>query len=179
LSSNKKTILHDFAPALLVLALICAESTSTMSAPNTGGILVRLLRPLFPDYSVDALLELNIFLRKVGHVVGYGLLSASLFRGFLGTLPLLAGHVKRDSAELEAIWQMRCAMYCVLATLIVAMADEIHQRFLRLRTGNAWDVLLDTGAAVAAQLLIFFFLWLRRRNSPVAGVRPESPFELQ
>jgi VanZ family protein len=47
----------------------------------------------------------------------------------------------------------------VAGTAIVASLDEWHQNYLPSRTGTAWDVLLDTCAAVAAQFLLFLCYW--------------------
>jgi VanZ family protein len=44
----------------------------------------------------------------------------------------------------------------VLGTAVVASLDEWHQSFNPLRTGTPKDVVLDTCAAIAAQILVFF-----------------------
>jgi len=52
-------------------------------------------------------------------------------------------------------------------TALVACLDEWHQSFLPSRTGNLHDVLLDSTAALIAQVVLF--LILRRgglRSSP-------------
>jgi VanZ family protein len=40
---------------------------------------------------------------------------------------------------------------------LVASLDEWHQSYLPSRTGTPWDVLLDSCAAIAAQILVFFW----------------------
>jgi hypothetical protein len=54
----------------------------------------------------------------------------------------------------------------------VASLDEWHQSFLPSRTGTIHDVVLDTTAGLAAQILLF--LWLRDEKSD----RPEAPGSL-
>jgi VanZ family protein len=85
------------------------------------------------------------YIRKGGHVFGYGLLSILLFRAWRATLPGLG----------NAKWIFRWANLAVLGTALVASLDEWHQSFNPLRTGTPRDVLLDTCAAVAAQILLF------------------------
>jgi VanZ family protein len=45
----------------------------------------------------------------------------------------------------------------VLGTLLVASLDEWHQTFLPSRTGRWQDVVLDTSAGIAAQVLLSLF----------------------
>ena len=52
-------------------------------------------------------------------------------------------------------------------TALVACLDEWHQTFLPSRTGNLHDVLLDSTAALIAQVVLF--LILRKRS-----LEPES-----
>jgi len=54
---------------------------------------------------------------------------------------------------------MRWASIAVFGTALVASLDEWHQSYLPTRTGTVHDVFLDTGAGIAAQLILF--LWLR------------------
>ncbi|HKD02812.1 MAG TPA: VanZ family protein, partial [Terriglobales bacterium] len=51
-------------------------------------------------------------------------------------------------------------------TALVACLDEWHQTFLPSRTGTLHDVLLDSTAAFAAQLMIFLWFYVRRRGLP-------------
>ena len=52
----------------------------------------------------------------------------------------------------------------LLATALIASADEIHQTFLPNRTGMARDVVLDCCGAIMMQLVFFLFLKLTSRN---------------
>jgi VanZ family protein len=47
---------------------------------------------------------------------------------------------------------------------LIASLDEWHQTFIPSRTGAIRDVMLDSGAALTAQLLLFLYLsWKPRR----------------
>ena len=58
-------------------------------------------------------------------------------------------------------------------TALVACLDEWHQSYIPSRTGNLHDVLLDSTAALIAQVVIFLLL-LRRRPEPVSQL--ETPW---
>ena len=93
-------------------------------------------------------------MRKGGHVFGYGLLSILLFRAWRETLPMPS----------NPTWTFRWANIAVLCTALVASLDEWHQSFLPSRTGRWQDVVLDTCAAICAQiLLVLIYHWKRSR----------------
>jgi VanZ family protein len=51
-------------------------------------------------------------------------------------------------------WSGRAAMIAFLSTALVSVLDEWHQAHLPGRTGTIQDVLLDSSAAVCAQLFL-------------------------
>jgi VanZ family protein len=52
---------------------------------------------------------------------------------------------------------------------LVASLDEWHQTFLPSRTGAISDVMLDSSAALTAQVLIFLYLTWKPRRMSAAG----------
>jgi VanZ family protein len=62
--------------------------------------------------------------------------------------------------------QLRAHGLAILATLLVASADEFHQSFLPNRAGQFSDVLLDTCGGVALCFALFLVMqaaaWRRR-----------------
>jgi VanZ family protein len=158
--SPRDVILY-WGPAILMLACIMVESTDLMSAQHTHGWIYFLLRKYFPQVSPWQLWEVNLIIRKSGHAVGYGLLSATFYRAFRGTLEQLPSP--------GLMWHVRFASLALVATFLVASADEVHQMYLPSRTGSWWDVVLDTSAAVVAQLIIYLYFRRRtRKNSQPA-----------
>jgi VanZ family protein len=146
LNPDRHHILKAWIAAVLWLIVIAIESTAYLSAENTGRILYPLFHLLFGlDYA--SFEPWHVFIRKSGHVFGYGLLSILLFRAWRETLPAV------DSDK----WDLRWAALAVLGTAIVASLDEWHQTFIPSRTGRWQDVVLDTSAGIAAQILLF--LW--------------------
>ena len=133
-------------PAFIWLGIIAAESTRVFSAANTG----QWLYPIFHYFTgVDrARFEIwNGILRKLGHFVGYFVLSVLLFRAWRATLPSRA-----------TAWSQRWAGIAWLMTTTVAGLDEWHQTYIPSRTGTIRDVILDSAAALIAQFVIWAFL---------------------
>jgi VanZ family protein len=152
-NSDRHHVLKAWIAAILWLILIAIESTALLSASNTSRILYPLLHFLF-GLDWDRFDVWHFYIRKSGHVVGYGILSVLLFRAWRATLPAMS-NVK---------WTPRWATIAILGTALVASLDEWHQTFIPSRTGRWQDVVLDTCAGIAAQLLIFLW-WMRRRKS--------------
>lgn len=140
------------------LIVISIESTSYLSAHNTSRLLFPMLHFLF-GISAEAFEPWNFFMRKVGHVLGYGLLSILLFRAWRETLPM----------PLNPPWTFRWANIAVLGTALVASLDEWHQSFLPSRTGRWQDVVLDTIAGICAQVLLVLIYRGKRRRSITPG----------
>lgn len=146
MTSHQKEVLKAWIAAILWLIVIAIESTSYLSANNTSHFLYPVLHFLF-GISYAHFDPLHHLLRKAGHVFGYGLLSILLFRAWRETFGT-SGHRK---------WTLRWASLAVLGTALVASLDEWHQSFLPSRTGRWQDVVLDTSAAVGAQVLVFLY----------------------
>jgi len=148
LNSNRHEVLKAWIAAILWLIVIAIESTAYLSAHNTSRILYPILHFLF---GMDWIRfeHWNFYIRKTGHVIGYGTLSILLFRAWRATLPVMS----------SVQWTPRWATIAILGTALVASLDEWHQSFIPSRTGAVRDVVLDTCAGTAAQLLIL--VWLR------------------
>jgi VanZ family protein len=159
LNSGRHDVLKAWIAAILWLILIAIESSALLSARNTSRILYPVLHYLF-GLDWDRFEVWHFYIRKSGHVIGYGTLSILLFRAWRATLPVLGG-VK---------WTFRWANIAILGTALVASLDEWHQSFIPTRTGTVRDVVLDTCAGIAAQLLIF--LWLKKVGKGTSSLVP-------
>lgn len=142
------------------LALIVIESTNLGSSEHTGHILYPIFHYLF-GISPQRFDVLHMVLRKTGHFVGYATLSVLLFRSWRGTFP-----------RLSTRWCLQWAVLGFICTAVVASLDEFHQMFLPSRTGAFHDVVLDSFAAVVAQIGIFMVL--RKRTAGVEGAPVRS-----
>lgn len=171
-------------PALLWLGVIAFESFRLSSAV-TGSWLWRALQFLRVDISGQTFAELHHFLRKTGHLTGYGLLCLLLFRSWFHTLFDMRGtaftkasrqparaepNSRGKSGRLGPRW--RCAGLAVSMTLLTAILDEWHQSFDPTRTGTPWDVALDLAGGVCFLLIALFVfkLWQRQPAEELAEV---------
>ena len=155
MSTRRHTVLKAWIAAILWLIVIAIESTTYLSSHNTSRFLYPLLHFLF-GMNHARFEHLHFFIRKGGHVFGYGMLCILLFRAWRETLPVADG----------AKWTLRWAALAVFGTFVVASLDEWHQSYIPSRTGTPWDVLLDTCAGIAAQILVVaYYAWSRQRRS--------------
>jgi VanZ family protein len=148
LSSDRHQVLKAWIAAVLWLIVIAIESTTWLSSHNTSRILYPLLHYIF-QINYEQFEHWHFFIRKGGHVFGYGLLSILLFRAWRETLPAIG----------NPRWTFRWSLIAVLGTAFVASLDEWHQSYLPSRTGTWHDVVLDTCAGIAGQILIL--LWIK------------------
>lgn len=144
------SFVRAWLPTLVWFCVIAVESTDWLSSEHTSGLLYPLFHWAF-GLSLDQFEPIHAVLRKIGHVIGYGTLSVLAFRSF-----------RASARRLKRIWTLAWARNAVVLTAVVASLDEWHQTFIPSRTGTVRDVILDTSAALVAQLLIF--VWLRKRS---------------
>lgn len=79
----------------------------------------------------------DLILRKIAHVVEFGLLTVFYWRSATATWP-------------DARWR-KVLVSCFAGAVLYAISDEFHQSFVPGRGPSAWDVCIDAaGAAVAA-----------------------------
>jgi len=146
LNSSQKQLLKTWIAATLWLALIVTESTNLASAENTSRFLYPMLHFLF-GLGPEHFAIWHTLIRKSGHFVGYFMLSVLFFRAWRATFPLPG-----------ISWGIQWARIAFFMTALVACLDEWHQTYLPKRTGNLHDILLDSTAALVAQVVLFLFL---------------------
>jgi VanZ family protein len=133
------------------LVIIAIESTDSFSAQNTGGMLYSLLIRWFGHIDLYRFLEVHHYLRKAGHVIGYGMLSLLLLRGLRATF------------HQTSAWAWRTALISLLGTVFVASMDEWHQSFIPSRMGSPRDVALDSVAGLI--FLLMAYAWMTRTTA--------------
>ena len=132
---NMLALVKYWMPAILWMALIFVGSTDLLSAEHTSRFLVPLLRWLDPQISWTALNEIQMAIRKLGHVTEYAILAALLWRAVRG----VAGWQTKMSI-LFAVVGFGCAIF--------AVSDEFHQSFVSSRTASGNDVLIDISGSL-------------------------------
>ena len=123
-------VLKLWLPVVLWAAVILSAANDQFSAGNTEGWFERI-------FGRDLPYAAHVAIRKMAHLVEYGILGALAWRA-----------------------DRRAAVAIGIAVL-VAIADESIQASTLTRTGSPWDVALDAaGAAIAVY-------GLRRRQPPL------------
>jgi VanZ family protein len=156
LTASRPNLLRAWWPALVWVVLITFESTDLFSSEHTGNMLYTLLSHFLGEIDLYKFLVFHHYLRKTGHVVGYGMLGLLLLRGWRATLD-------QDHVQLG-----RTVLLAWLGTAFVASMDEWHQSYIPSRTGTWRDAVLDSVAGMVFLLVAYF--WLRRPNASI-----ESP----
>jgi VanZ family protein len=119
------------------MAVILAASGEALGAPRTLGWLAAGLGWLLPGLAPETLHALHLALRKLGHVVEYGLLGALWLRA-----------LAPDRSPAAA------ARLAVMLSAAGAVLDEARQGLAPGRSPAAADALLDVaGAALAVATL--------------------------
>ena len=146
---ERPSLLRAWWPAVVWVGIIAIESTDYLSSEHTGNALYWLLKRVFAQINLYDFLVWHHYLRKTGHVVGYGILCLLLLRGLRATLNVSPRFILITAA---LAW---------LGTAFVAALDEWHQTFIPSRTGTMRDVILDSIAGLA--FLVVAQIWFRRR----------------
>ena len=153
MTAHQKEILKVWVAAGLWLAVIAIESTSYLSAESTSRFLYPILHYLL-GLNLQQFAVWHHYIRKLGHFVGYFILSVLLFRAWKSTL------------SLPVLWALRWSGIAFFMSAMVASLDEWHQLYIPSRTGAISDVMLDSSAALTAQIVIF--LILRTKSAKMA-----------
>ncbi|MFZ3340049.1 MAG: VanZ family protein [Terriglobales bacterium] len=159
------SFLRAWWPAFVWIGIICVESSDAFSSNNTGDLLYKVLSRLFPNINLHDVLILNFIMRKSGHVIGYGILTLLLLRGWRRTLARVRATFGRSTVGL--VTYGRTAILAWLGTVFVASMDEWHQSYIPSRTGAFHDVVLDSTAGLVFLLIAYF--WVRVRERPLSS----------
>jgi len=159
LTPDHKELVKTWIAAGLWIGLIAVESTEWLSSEHTSRFLYPLFHFLFA-MNLARFEVLHHYLRKLGHFVGYFTLSVFLFRAWKATL-----HLPQTPR-----WAPRWAVIAFFMSVLVASLDEWHQTFIPSRTGRFADVVLDSAAALTAQLVILLWLYEAGRRAQAQRV---------
>jgi VanZ family protein len=162
--SRLTLLVRYWSPVVIMLLLIALESTDLLSSQHTGSWFSLFMRPF--HLSPSQLADLNHLMRKTGHCVGFGILGFLTFRALRGNYRFHAqgyegwfsSRISREAGAdiFSLLWRPQWAAAAMIVVICAATADEVHQMSLPSRTGTWWDVLLDSTAALAVQILIYF-----------------------
>ncbi len=143
-----------FMPPLAWMGVIALLSSDLFAADATGAWLFPLLGRLLPWAGPGLLHGLHAILRKMGHLVEYGILAALWLRA-LGPPPGPdAGGLRRGPSDRRPLGRRarlpRGATGAVGLSALYAVVDEARQGLTATRTPSALDVAIDTAGALVA-----------------------------
>jgi VanZ family protein len=146
------SLIRYWLPLLAWMTIIFAASADTQSTEHTSRFLAPFLRWLWPEISPVQIERLRWFVRKTAHLTEFAILAWLWWRA-------LHKPKWRDSRR----WSWRVAGLAMLAVILYATSDELHQHFVANRTASIRDVCIDS----AGGALGLSFLWLihRRRGA--------------
>jgi VanZ family protein len=149
-------------PPVLVLLLVAAEGTQRFSIQNTAGYLAPFWFRHFGHLPYQRYWQFVEAVRKVGHVVGYGLACTVFFSAIYGWLS--RGSLSRRGSTDRWRLKNRAAGWALILTMLLGSADELHQRFVPQRTSTITDVGFDVCGGYFALMILFALLRLRNRQ---------------
>jgi len=153
--------LRRWLPVAIWVALVLYSSTSVGAAEKTQGTVVPWIVKIFPFLAQFGLTDVNLWIRKTGHVLQFFVLALLLWRALrLGTTT--AEGTKRAIAAI------------LLTSLALAIGSEVIQFFSPLRGARISDVLLDFSGTISGLLFIFGIRRLRARGKNSPGKRHGS-----
>jgi VanZ family protein len=157
LKPSLRSLIHNWWMVVVWLGVIRMESTDMASAHNTSFVLYKVLSAVAPHVRYESVELLNAILRKTGHFLGYGILSALVFFALRNTnrdrlRPLLR---RPWGIYLRDWWRREWVVIAILFTIVTAACDEIHQTFIPSRTGRWQDVVIDSCGAAVIQVVVY------------------------
>lgn len=140
--------------AFLGFLFVASTSNNYMGGTHSQAVLTKVWEGLLGNWHVNDIGPANLYLRKVGHFIGHGLLSLVFCRAWYSTV--------RQKASLKRVWRRPAAgTLAVLTTFTIACLDEWHQSYVPGRVGSVRDVMIDASGALVANL-IFLAIMMRR-----------------
>jgi VanZ family protein len=161
-------LLSAWLPVAFGIAVIMTESTKYFGLAETSAPLRHVWESIFGPVASNAEWgTIHMWLRKTGHMLGYGLLGLVFFRAAFLTW--------RERWTSYAKAWVNCAAFALCGVFAVAAADETHQLFIPGRTGTKVDVLIDMAGAAILQLIVGAYFWWRSNERDLDRDFPLSP----
>jgi VanZ family protein len=143
-----------FLPSVLVILLVLGEGTQRFSIENTAGLFAPFWFRHFPTLPYQRFWEFIEALRKLGHLMGYGLVCVAFFATSYWWLS------RRQSSPGDWALKNRAAGWALILTTLLGSADELHQRYVPQRTSTITDVGFDLCGGYFSLMILFAALRL-------------------
>jgi VanZ family protein len=151
-------VLRAWLATALWAAFVWGLGGDAMASESSSRFIGPLIDWLLPDLGWHEKHRILYTIRKSAHVVEYAVLALLTLRA------------------LWLSWRESLLLASVFAAGVVAamaVADEARQGQSAVRTGSAWDVLLDVSGGLAAIAGFLLFQRLRRRIATSHGADAE------
>lgn len=106
-----------------------------------------------PNLRTDLPNLLDLILRKIAHLVEFGILAILILRALLQKGG--QGIEIIDDLPKQRKFIRKVFITTIILSIFYAFSDEFHQSFVRGREGSLWDVLIDS---VGIILGVYFFV---------------------
>jgi VanZ family protein len=116
-------------------------STQAFGSGRSGSLLANILDLLHVSISANAFWTVHVVLRKLSHLIEYGIFTYLVYRSLAG--------------QMRTRWQPRLAGWSILAAAAYSLFDEFHQALVRGRGASLVDCGIDTIGAVIAVLIVY------------------------
>ena len=126
------TRLKYWIPAIVAAAFISTFSSHYFTPDQTGRVIVPILRWFLPHASSTLIRHLHFGIRKLAHVIEFGVFSITVFRALRGPRPG---------------WRLNWALLTFLIAVSYAVIDEFHQTYVPQRHASPKDVANSYGEA--------------------------------
>ena len=176
--SKKQIGWHILSHILLVLRMYVIFGFSAQNGESSGGLSAKLclwivttLNNLFHiGWGELQLAEfaglLGYPVRKLAHMTEFGIL-AMLFYWVFSFYPKIRGNVEtyvsQSGFRADAPSKKKHYLFAFFSTVLYAGLDEFHQLFIPDRSGNLFDVCVDSTGALLALLFIWAVTNLYRK----------------
>src|SRR3974390_726405 len=110
--------LKYWIPAIMMAALISFLSTHYFSGEQPARVIYPILKWFFPGASHRTIHLMHVGIRKLAHVIEFGVFSVTVFLGVRGP---------------RSGWKLNWALWTLLIAIAYAGLDEWHQSFVPLR----------------------------------------------
>jgi len=125
------------------MTLIFGASTDLLSSSHTSRFIGPVLRWMVPGISEHSIKNVQLAVRKAGHVTEFAVLALLLYRATRRTLNCC-----------PESWCSPGARWAFVGALLYAASDEWHQSFVPSRGSSIHDVLIDAGGALLGLVLL-------------------------
>lgn len=153
---NARNLIFGILAIVMMLSIFIFSSMPGDISGAQSSFITELLADILHASNRDLFIaRYDYFVRKCAHMTEYAVLASLIFGALYGK--------DRD--------QRKYILFPVIICFLYALTDELHQVFVPGRSGNIFDVGVDTVGAAAMMLLILSLEMIIERRRKREGKR--------